>query len=134
MIVRIAAFVALVSLLPLAQADEPKPRGVQFMQDLPNVPGKKFISVVVEYPPGGKSGSHRHAPSAFIYAYVLSGSIRSQVDDQPPKVYQEGEDFHELPGALHRVSENASKTRPAKMLAIFIVDAAERTLTIPEEK
>ena len=102
----------------------------KFQRDLPNIPGKKIVTVVVEYPPGGKSPSHRHAPSAFIYAYVLSGSIRSKVDDGPAKVYEEGEDFFEEPGAHHVVSENASKTRPAKMLAVFIVDAGEPLTTI----
>jgi quercetin dioxygenase-like cupin family protein len=103
-----------------------------FRLELPNVPGKSFVAVVVEYPPGGKSPSHRHAPSAFIYAYVLSGSIRSQVDDGPKRVYREGESFHELPGAHHRVSENASQTAPARMLAIFVVDTNEKPLTIPD--
>ena len=51
-----------------------------FEHKLPNVPGKTLTAVVVEYPPGGKSASHRHAPSAFIFAYVLSGAIRSQVE------------------------------------------------------
>jgi quercetin dioxygenase-like cupin family protein len=48
-----------------------------------NVPGKKLIAVIVEYPPGGKTPSHRHARSAFVTGYVLSGEIRSQVDDGP---------------------------------------------------
>jgi len=125
MIVRALACVAFAGFLLPAHAQEPKPRGVQFQRDLPNIPGKKIVTVVVEYPPGGKTPSHRHAPSAFIYAYVLSGSIRSKVDDGPAKVYEEGEDFFEEPGAHHVVSENASKTRPAKMLAVFIVNAGE---------
>ena len=45
------------------------------------IPGKSLTAVVVSYPPGGKTPSHRHAASVFIYAHVLSGSIRSQVDD-----------------------------------------------------
>ncbi len=64
-----------------------------FEHVLPNAPGKSMMAVVVNYAPGGKSASHRHAPSAFIYAHVLSGSIRSQVDDQPAKVYAAGEGF-----------------------------------------
>jgi quercetin dioxygenase-like cupin family protein len=45
-------------------------------------------------------------------------------------VYEEGEDFFEEPGAHHVVSENASKTRPAKMLAVFIVNAGEPLTTM----
>ena len=89
---------------------------------------------MVDYPPGGKSTSHRHAASAFIYAYVISGAVRSQVDDQPVKVYKAGEGWSENPGAHHRVSENASETEPAKLLAVFVVDSSEGTLTVPDAK
>jgi quercetin dioxygenase-like cupin family protein len=106
---------------------------VQFDRAIPNLPGKHLIAVVVDYPPGAKSTPHRHAKSAFIYAYVVSGAIRSQVDDQPAKVYRAGEDFFEAPGAHHKVSENASDSEPARLLAVFVVDANE-TLTIPDQR
>jgi quercetin dioxygenase-like cupin family protein len=105
-----------------------------FQRAIPNVPGRSMIAVVVTYPPGGKSAVHRHAPSAFIYAYVLSGAIRSQVDDGPAKIYHAGEGFYEDPGAQHRVSENASTNEPASLLAVFIVDPKENPLTTPERK
>jgi quercetin dioxygenase-like cupin family protein len=76
--------------------------------------------------------AHRHAASAFIYAYVLSGAIRSQVDDNPAKVYHAGEGFYEMPGSHHRISENASDKEPASLLAAFIVDAKDGPLTIPD--
>jgi quercetin dioxygenase-like cupin family protein len=65
---------------------------------------------------------------------VLSGAVRSQVNDGPAKVYRAGEGFYEDPGAQHRVSENASATEPASMLAVFVVDPKEHPLTIPEQK
>jgi quercetin dioxygenase-like cupin family protein len=99
---------------------------------IPNVPGKRLASRIVDYPPGGGSVPHRHARSAFIYAYVLSGLIRSQVDDEPARVYRPGETWFESPGAHHRVSENASDTEPARLLAVIIVDAADEQLTIPD--
>jgi quercetin dioxygenase-like cupin family protein len=105
-----------------------------FQRAIPNVPGRSMVAVVVSYPPGAKSGVHRHAPSAFIYAYVLSGAVRSQVDDGPAKIYHAGEGFYEDPGAQHRVSENASTNEPASLLAVFIVDPKENPLTIPERK
>jgi quercetin dioxygenase-like cupin family protein len=104
-----------------------------FERAIPNVPGKKLIAVEVTYPPGGKSASHFHSQSAFIYAHVLSGAIRSQVDDEPAKVYQVGEGFYENPGSHHRISENASASAPASLLAVFITDPTD-TLTIPEVK
>lgn len=128
----ILATVALVASLGSAQSsDQVK---VAFAQPLPNVEGKKMVAVVVSYPPGGKSLAHRHAPSAFIYAYVLSGAIRSQVGNEPAKVYNVGESFYEAPGSYHRVSENASKSKPARMLAVFVVDSKDNNLTVPAEK
>ena len=105
-----------------------------FEHTIPNIPGKNLVSVVVDYPPGGKTGGHHHAKSAFIYAHVLSGAIRSQVDDEPAKVYQVGEGFYEVPGSHHRVSENASDREPASLLAVFVVDAKNDPLTIPDQK
>lgn len=103
-------------------------------EPIANVPGKRLVSVVVDYPPGAKSLAHRHAPSAFIYAHVLSGRIRSAVDDQPARVYGVGEGWFEKPGAHHLVSENASDTQPARLLAVFVVDANETQLTIPDTR
>lgn len=101
---------------------------------LPNVPGKSIKGVLVEYPPGGKSPAHTHPRSAFIYATVLDGAIRSQVNDGPAKVYRAGENFSENPGDRHMVSENASATQPARLLAVFVVDSSETTLTTPYGK
>jgi quercetin dioxygenase-like cupin family protein len=99
---------------------------------IPNLPGKRLVSLVVEYPPGVSSPPHRHAPSAFIYAYVLEGRIRSQVDDEPVRIYLPGESWSETPGARHQVSANASDTEPARLLAVFIVDATDDPLTAPD--
>src|SRR4051794_5053309 len=84
-----------VSLAGAQEAEKVKP---VFQHELPNAKGKSMVAVLVSYPPGAKSAAHHHAPSAFIYAYVLSGSIRSQVDDGPAKVYGVGESFYEMPG------------------------------------
>jgi quercetin dioxygenase-like cupin family protein len=104
-----------------------------FDHALPNAEGKSMVAVVVSYPPGGKTPAHHHARSAFVYAHVLSGAIRSQVDDEPAKVYQVGEGFYERPGSYHRVSENASDTEPASLLAVFVVDSKDKRLTKPDQ-
>ena len=105
-----------------------------FQHVIPNIPGKSLIALVVTYPPGGKSPSHLHAGSAFIYAHVLSGAIRSQVNDEPAKVYRVGEGFYEEPGSHHKVSENASTSEPASLLAVFIVDSNDNPLTTAVQK
>lgn len=101
---------------------------------LPNVPGKSMRAVLVEYEPGGSSPAHTHPSSAFIYATVLKGAIRSKVNDGPVTTYRAGESFSELPGDRHGVSENASTTEPARLLAVFVVDTDETELTTPYEE
>ncbi len=116
-------------------ADAPKSKDAKvtfvYQHELPNHPGKSIKGVLVEYGPGGYSPAHMHAKSAFIYATVLDGAIRSQVNDGPVTTYRAGQSFSELPGDRHAVSANASKTKPAKLLAVFVVDTNETELTVP---
>ena len=95
------------------------------------IPGKSIRGVLVEYPPGGSSEGHTHPSSAFIYATVLEGAIRSQVNDGPVEVYRAGENFSEMPGDRHGVSANDSETEPARLLAVFVVDTDETELVYP---
>lgn len=105
---------------PAMSADGGDRARVIFSQKLPNVPGKSLTAVTVDYAPGGKSKPHVHA--GVVLAYVVSGAIRSQVDAGPARVYRAGDAFFEAPGAHHRVSENASPSKPAKLLAVFVAD------------
>jgi quercetin dioxygenase-like cupin family protein len=121
------------SIPAVASAQAPSETVVpNFSHAIPNIPGKSLIAVEVDYPPGGVSQPHHHAASAFIYAYVVSGSIASQVEGQPERVYKAGESFFENPGAHHVVSRNASTTEPAKLLAVFVVDTGDKALTTPD--
>ena len=115
-----------------AQQQQPAARvTVAFASQLPNVPGKSLTAVVVRYAPGEASGPHHHAGS--VFAYVLSGAIRSQVSTSgPARVYQAGESFFEPPGSDHLVSANASTTEPASLLAIFVADDGA-VLTTPNK-
>ena len=105
-----------------------------YQHALPGIPGKSIKGVLVEYGPGGYSPSHTHAKSAIIYATVIEGAVRSQVGDGPVVTYRTGQNWTETPGAHHRVSANASQTRPAKILAVFVVDDADAELTIPDKR
>ena len=120
---------------PAHDASEDKSKvTLVYDQALPNVPGKSIRGVLVEYAPGGLSPAHIHPTSAFIYATVLEGAIRSRVNDGPLTTYRAGESFSVFPGDRHGVSENASTTEPARLLAVFVVDTEETDLTIPLEK
>ena len=93
-----------------------------FSGKLPNVPGKTLTVVQVDYRPGGFSAPHRHPASGFVFAYVLSGTVRSQVEGQPVREYSAGETWTEPPSSHHIVSANASKTKPARLMAYVIAD------------
>lgn len=133
------AFVALLGSLATCAAlahGEPERNTTRevYAGKITNIPGKSFKVVEVLYNPGAAAGAHTHAKSAFIYAYVLEGEVRSQVAGQPVRVYQVGEYWTEEPGAHHLVSENASKTKPARLLATFVVDSDDAPLTVPDRK
>jgi quercetin dioxygenase-like cupin family protein len=117
--------------VPAAYAEGDKVTPVR-SEKLPNAPGKSLTAVVVNYAPGGKSASHHHAGS--VFAYVLSGSIRSENSATgPARVYKAGENFFEPPGSEHLVSENASATEPASLLAIFVADDGAQLTTFEKK-
>ncbi|HEY6631879.1 MAG TPA: cupin domain-containing protein [Rhizobiaceae bacterium] len=121
---------------PAARTDKELGRNVTLVYDqpLPNVPGKSMRGVLVKYEPGGNSPAHLHPRSAFIYATVLEGAIRSKVNDEPEVTYRAGESWSEFPGDRHAVSANASATEPARLLAVFVVDTGETELVTPYEE
>jgi len=92
-------------------------------------PGKSLTAVVVDFPPGAASPPHHHAASGFIFAYVLSGSVRSQLEGGPVEVYRTGESWWEPPAAHHIVSANASSTEPARLLAVIVADTGAQLTT-----
>ena len=135
----VVALAVAAMLAPAAHA-EPAPANVDqipvvrpVFNQSSNVPGKSLEAVTVSYPPGAKSGPHHHAKSAFIMAYVISGAIRSQVEGEPERVYHAGETWSEAPGAHHTISENASATEPAQLLAVFLVDTGDGPLTTDDD-
>ena len=97
-------------------------------QQLPGIAGKRFTAVVVTFPPGARSTPHRHG-SAFLYAYVLEGTVKSQLEGQSLQTYQTGQGWTEQPGAHHLVTENASATAPARLLVTFVSNEGEALKT-----
>jgi quercetin dioxygenase-like cupin family protein len=125
----LAPFVLLSSAIALEAHAAPP----QFEHAIPNIPGKSLVAVEVTMAPGQRGAPHRHARSAFIYIYVLSGAIRSQIEGEPAHDYRAGESWYENPGAHHILSENLSKTEPAKFLAVFVLDSDDKTLTVRDQ-
>jgi quercetin dioxygenase-like cupin family protein len=72
----------------------------------------------VQYPPGAGSPLHLHANG--VVAFVVSGSVTSKVADESERTFHAGEAWWEPAGAVHRVSRNASSSKPARLFAIYI--------------
>ena len=125
-----AASVVLAPFLPASTwaADPGREQVVPaFTYPIANVPGKSMTALTVAYAPGAKTPPHRHG-RAFVVGYVLEGAIRSKLDNGDVRIYRTGESWSEEPGAHHAVSENASDTEPAKLLAVFISDTTDKDL------
>jgi quercetin dioxygenase-like cupin family protein len=98
------------------------------MQPLPAMSNKMGAVVTVEYAPGAASPPHRHPGP--VFGYVLEGSVEVQVDPGMPITYTQGQIWYEPLRHTHRVSRNASKSQPAKLLAFLIIEKGQ-SLTEP---
>jgi quercetin dioxygenase-like cupin family protein len=104
-----------------ARADEsPKAIPPLMTRDLAGIPGKEAIVLTVDYGPGESSRPHRHDANVFVY--VLEGTITMQVKGGPAVTLHPGQTYYEGPSDIHTVSENASKTAPAKILVFIVKD------------
>ena len=108
-----------------------RPRTIQTpvaCEKLPNVPGKSITTLLVEFPPNAFTPQHRHPGS--VTAYVLKGTLRSQLNGGPVETFRVGATWFEPPGTVHNMVENASLTTPAEILAIFVADSDCGALTV----
>ena len=109
------------------------PARVAFTHALPTLDGKRLEATVVEvtYGPGQSSPPHRHPCP--VVGYVIEGEYRTQSGSEPAVVYRAGQSFYEAPDAIHRLSVNASTTRPVRFLAYFVCDH-QGPLSVPAER
>src|SRR5215813_12033083 len=85
---------------------------------LPDVPGKEGLIEIVHLSPGEVVPAHQH--NADVFAYVLDGSIITQLKGDKPQTVHTCEVFYESPTDIHVDSRNASKTQPAEFLVFFV--------------
>jgi len=97
-------------------------------KDLPNLPGKEGLMIIVDYPPGSVDPIHRHNANAFVY--VLEGTIVMQVRGGKEVTLTAGQTFYEGPDDIHTVGQNASKTKPAKFV-VFLVKNQGAPVFVP---
>ena len=117
----------LLSFTASVAAQEPPNVTTLMSRDLTDIPGKEGTMLIVEYAPGGADPIHRHDAHAFVY--VLEGSVVMQVKGAEPVTLHPGQTFYEGPNDVHLVGRNASKTEPAKFLAVFVKNKGAPILT-----
>ena len=117
--VALAGALALASASATLAADAPP--GAQhrpvMQQALPNVPGDSLTAVVVQLAPGAVVPAHHHA--GIVFAYVLSGTVRSQLNGGAARDYGVGQSWTEPPGTEHTLTANPSRTEPTSLLSVF---------------
>jgi quercetin dioxygenase-like cupin family protein len=92
---------------------------------LPDIPGKTFTSAIVTFPPGASALPHRHG-KAFVYAYVMDGTVASRLDHERTRVFHKGQNWVEQPGAHHVLTRNTSRRKPARLLVIFVSHTGDK--------
>jgi quercetin dioxygenase-like cupin family protein len=109
----------------IAAAESPPRKGPIFTQDLPPVSldGWKMTALEITYAPGQVDRAHRHP--GFVFGYVLEGEMRFKVDGGEETTYHAGQMFYEKPGSVHRVSANASASKPCRFLAMVFADKTQ---------
>jgi quercetin dioxygenase-like cupin family protein len=126
---RAAAGLAVLMMADTAGAD---PTGPLLTRDLAGIPGKEAVVLTVEMAPGQASKPHRHDANVFVY--VLQGTLTMQVQGGAPVTLHPGDTYYESPSDIHTVSQNASKTEPAKFLVFIVKDkGAPVTRPVPAE-
>src|SRR5262245_1308769 len=123
--------VALVAQIAQGTQPAPEPNVTQLMsRNLPDLPGKEGLMLMVEYPPGGADPVHRHYAHAFVY--VLEGSVVMQLKGGQETVLTSGQTFYEGPDDVHVVGRNASQTEPAKFVVFLVKDKGAPILKLVE--
>lgn len=97
-------------------------------QKLPNVLGKSLTMAIVEFPPNAYTPSHTHPGS--VIAFVVKGTVRSQLEGGPAETFTVGQTWFEPPGIVHTFAENPSTTQSASILATFVTDEECGPLTV----
>ena len=101
---------------------------VLMKQPLADMAGKVATVLTVDYAPGAASDAHVHPGS--VFAYVLEGTVITQLEGEQPMTYTKGQSWYELPKKPHMVSKNASVTEPAKLLVLLLSQEGE-ALKVP---
>ena len=130
------AAIALWPLLAFAADSGVRPNGIEgaelMSRELTGDASKEVLMLTVTYQGGSASLPHRHDAQTFVY--VLEGEMTMQVDGSAPVTLHPGQTFYEGRDDIHRVSANASKTTPARILVLMIKDKGKPDTTRVTDK
>ena len=101
---------------------------VLMKQPLADMAGKVATVLTVDYAPGAASDAHLHPGS--VFAYVLEGTVITQLEGERADDVYKGQSWYESPKKPHLVSRNASVTGPAKLLVLLLSQEGE-ALKVP---
>jgi len=118
----LAGAVLVIGLAPALAEDSVS---VLMKQPLADMVGKVAIMLTVAYAPGAASDPHVHPGS--VFAYVLEGTVVTQLEGEQPVTYTKGQSWYESPKKPHMVSRNASVTEPAKLLVLLLSQEGKRS-------
>ena len=76
-------------------------------EKLPDMPGKSVTTAIVNFPPNAYTPRHRHPGS--VSAFVLQGTLRSQLEGSPAGTYT-----RDRPGSSRPVLSICSPKTPAR--------------------
>ena len=97
-------------------------------KDLMDIPGREVLMITVEKAPGSSDPIHQFASTlhlrnyAHAFFYVLEGSILMQVGRATEVKLTTGQTWYEGPHDLHSIGQNASSTKPLKLLVFLVKD------------
>ncbi|MFD2205107.1 cupin domain-containing protein [Kiloniella antarctica] len=110
--------------------DNKNRRQLLLKETLTNVPGHNLTAITVELAPGNVSPAHEH--NGFVFVYVLSGKVRSQLGNAQAVDYVTGDSWVEPPGVVHTLTQNLSDKEVAKLLAVFVHKSGSKLTTSGE--
>jgi len=121
----LAGAVLVIGLAPALAEDSVS---VLMKQPLADMVGKVATMLTVAYAPGAASDPHVHPGS--VFAYVLEGTVVTQLEGEQTVTYTKGQSWYESPKKPHMVSRNASVTESAKIL-MFLLSGKGGAIKVP---
>jgi quercetin dioxygenase-like cupin family protein len=111
-----------------AQAQLPSIKRTDLQRHDLSVPGREVIQVRVDIGPGVTAPRHSHPGEEIVYA--LDGTLRYQLEGQPPVTIAAGEVVFIPPGTIHAVT-NVGNGNAAE-LATYVVEKGKPLVVLAE--